>query len=990
VGIYHSASEKEGSSRGSCLYDSVLAGDDAEKLLSSVREFVAERRQHPRVNLEFPIRVGDKGEALVQDLSGAALKVATTEKLEKGENVSVEIGWGDQPQHFRAKVGEVRPAIFGQSYVVLHVDESQQDAREYLERLVKKVVEVQHYLDGHQPERAPGLRGPAAWNLARRAERTIRDSRELVIRDSQELAVIDPDRVEVSKPALEDLKSRYEMGEKLGTWGVGDVYEATHRLLQRPVLLKVLREELRGDRLATKRMEHEARLASRLACRGVVDVLDFGEEGDGRGVYYAMEALAGETLDGAIGRGADMVLSDVARLGLHLTEVLARVHLRGEGHFDLCPENVFLKKGSTAFVSPVLINVAGREVWGSPNQTFARGGDFRPPEGPMSSPGPGCDLYAVARILELLLASVAKGGERRGGARRLEEIIARELSSRKTERFKDALEMETALWDCLRLLEAEPDAKPARFIEALPDEESRLERKAGPREKGKGEAVGEPGEEGRMEAGGSPKATAAHAVTAHPAADPKRETVSWGSPRAGQNPKEQKQSEQSRGEQSRGEQRGGEALDRPVSGEYALRPERGRTMTKIGGAVPPAAPSPKRDESPYRKTVRGIPTGKGAPSKRPAASGGGDASGHTSFKKEASAVEKPAGGLEPDLAGPSLVEELIEQEVGRLAPPPPPSPPSNPEAKGDSSGTPKRDAADDAASAGGRAAPLEADELSSARPPQTPVEPQPHQGPVAKGFRLDRRHKLLILVGGGAVGLLALVVTVLIWVFSGSDGRDSAEGKGGARKEAGKRVASSGSEARPDGGRGTKVADPRPDGGRAAASHRGASNGGVEGDDGSPQQKGEADGGVIADKRDGASAEQPARGSSPDSAKEGGEEGKVTWGEHLGKARRRIATRRYKEAIKHLNIALKMRDGHYLRYLFARCYARQRKNWPAIYHTKKAVAKAPSKARYRDYLGLLYIRVGKRKAACSNFRKAIKLRPKWSRAKRHHKRYCTR
>ena len=112
------------------------------------------------------------------------------------------------------------------------------------------------------------------------------------------------------------------------------------------MLLKVLREDLRSDGPARARLEMEARSASELrALEGIVSVLDFGGDGEG-GLYYALEALDGESLATLLAAGQSFSERETARLGAHLAQTLAAAKELGHGHHDLCPENVFMQRNA--------------------------------------------------------------------------------------------------------------------------------------------------------------------------------------------------------------------------------------------------------------------------------------------------------------------------------------------------------------------------------------------------------------------------------------------------------------------------------------------------------------------------------------------------------------------------------------------------------------------------------------------------------------------
>lgn len=138
------------------------------------------------------------------------------------------------------------------------------------------------------------------------------------------------------------LSGRYRLLEVIGRGGMGAVYRAHHILLDKPVAVKVLRQELASDTEAVARFHREARSASRLDHEHIIRVSDFGQTDDGL-LFLAMELLDGENLAQALRRGVLpwrrvlMIVRDIA-LGL------AHAHEQGVIHRDLKPENIVLTR----------------------------------------------------------------------------------------------------------------------------------------------------------------------------------------------------------------------------------------------------------------------------------------------------------------------------------------------------------------------------------------------------------------------------------------------------------------------------------------------------------------------------------------------------------------------------------------------------------------------------------------------------------------------
>ena len=134
----------------------------------------------------------------------------------------------------------------------------------------------------------------------------------------------------------------YELVRKLGTGGSGVVFLANDTLLQRPVVLKLLkRGTLTPEQMRTTYLR-EARLASAIEHPNVCAIYDVGEIEDE--AYIVMQYIPGRPLDRLIAEGPanlELVLS----AGIQISDGLAAAHSLGIFHRDLKPANVILTEG---------------------------------------------------------------------------------------------------------------------------------------------------------------------------------------------------------------------------------------------------------------------------------------------------------------------------------------------------------------------------------------------------------------------------------------------------------------------------------------------------------------------------------------------------------------------------------------------------------------------------------------------------------------------
>ena len=141
---------------------------------------------------------------------------------------------------------------------------------------------------------------------------------------------------------------QYEFVRKIGAGGSGVVYLANDTLLQRPVVLKLLK---RGN-LTTEQMRatqlREARLASAIDHPNVCAIYDVGEakeeDGAGEEAYIVMQYIPGKSLDKLIAEGP-ATLQLVLSAGIQTADGLSAAHSLGIFHRDLKPANVMLTDG---------------------------------------------------------------------------------------------------------------------------------------------------------------------------------------------------------------------------------------------------------------------------------------------------------------------------------------------------------------------------------------------------------------------------------------------------------------------------------------------------------------------------------------------------------------------------------------------------------------------------------------------------------------------
>jgi serine/threonine protein kinase/Tol biopolymer transport system component len=146
-------------------------------------------------------------------------------------------------------------------------------------------------------------------------------------------------------PLIGEIVSHYKVLAKIGSGGMGEVYEAEDTRLGRRVALKFIPENRFNRPEALERFQREARAASALNHPHICTVYDIGEF-KGR-PFLSMERLYGQTLGDHIG-GKPMRMDEVLRLSIQMTDALEAAHRKGVVHRDIKPANVFITDRSDA------------------------------------------------------------------------------------------------------------------------------------------------------------------------------------------------------------------------------------------------------------------------------------------------------------------------------------------------------------------------------------------------------------------------------------------------------------------------------------------------------------------------------------------------------------------------------------------------------------------------------------------------------------------
>ncbi len=155
---------------------------------------------------------------------------------------------------------------------------------------------------------------------------------------------IDPELDAVRKAFNE----RYLVESLLGRGGMGNVYKARERALDRYVAIKIVPEFRGQDEAFIERFRREARIAARLRHPRIVSVHEVGTMGPFP--YFSMDFIDGATLRAVVERRGSLPNEDAISIMVEICRAVAHAHGKGIIHRDLKPENVMIDSEGDVFV----------------------------------------------------------------------------------------------------------------------------------------------------------------------------------------------------------------------------------------------------------------------------------------------------------------------------------------------------------------------------------------------------------------------------------------------------------------------------------------------------------------------------------------------------------------------------------------------------------------------------------------------------------------
>jgi serine/threonine protein kinase len=208
------------------------------------------------------------------------------------------------------------------------------------------------------------------------------------------------DSQSVNSPLLGD---RYQLQQTLGVGGMAVVYRAWDERLERPVAIKILRQDFSQDKDFRERFRLEAKSAANLSHPNIVTVYDFGFD-QGR-LYIVMEFLPGTDLKTLIKTRGRFSIDEGIALIVQACAGIGYAHRAGLVHCDIKPHNMLVTpdqrlKVTDFGIARALATIQPDEqhdvIWGSPLY-------FAPEQASGAAPSPSSDVYSLGVVLYEML-----------------------------------------------------------------------------------------------------------------------------------------------------------------------------------------------------------------------------------------------------------------------------------------------------------------------------------------------------------------------------------------------------------------------------------------------------------------------------------------------------------------------------------------------------------------------------------------------------------
>ncbi len=152
------------------------------------------------------------------------------------------------------------------------------------------------------------------------------------------------------------LDGKYEILDKIGEGGMGEVYRARHLHLDEIRIIKVTKPDALGTEAEPRRFQEEARIATLVRHPNVAALYDFSRQPDGS-FYMVWEFIDGVTLEEWMRRRGPLPPARALEVAGQVLAGLGEIHAQGIVHRDLSPDNIMLREGPDGRLQAKIIDL---------------------------------------------------------------------------------------------------------------------------------------------------------------------------------------------------------------------------------------------------------------------------------------------------------------------------------------------------------------------------------------------------------------------------------------------------------------------------------------------------------------------------------------------------------------------------------------------------------------------------------------------------------
>ncbi len=171
------------------------------------------------------------------------------------------------------------------------------------------------------------------------------------------------------------IADKYQIISLIGEGGVGMVYKAHHKFLDKLVALKLLRGEYASDQVVVSRFRREAQAVDSLKHPNIAAVHDYGILGDGR-PFMIMDFIEGRTLYNLLVLNKRLDVRRAVSIFIKVCDALSYAHKHGVIHRDLKPSNIMLVEDNGIEVPKLLDFGIAKLLDTAHSQQLTRTGEF--------------------------------------------------------------------------------------------------------------------------------------------------------------------------------------------------------------------------------------------------------------------------------------------------------------------------------------------------------------------------------------------------------------------------------------------------------------------------------------------------------------------------------------------------------------------------------------------------------------------------------------